>query len=499
MNCSKLKLRIVFVVGVSILFAGCTDSYTERDETYQVIEEESQTVEEPEQEEEFQIAEEIEEEEERHRWWRYDIVQFRDHTLALHPKFADEDLMDLSHNVELRSTFEESVDALLAAVPELTDFEIEVGLQTTVALLQDNHFFFGEDIGTESFFMFLLEERYPLIFGWFADGWYLYQSHEDASDALNHRLIAINDTPLEDVFEAFTTFWSLENIYDARDRFARVLNAPLVLKALGVTDESQTTYTFIDDSEETLEITLTDTTRSTASFAGDDNVLPDEQLTDQRQAGELPLFLQDPPLGQEHYYGFWYDFAEQHSHWYDFIEEDGILYIRFNIYLYPITEDYLIDFEQALQDVFIEYEVEAVIIDARGNSGGDERGFQPLFQWLAEEMPSGRLFYFVNEGSRSGSLLAADYLYQLGAIIVGQPLGQATDFYAWGESTISDPSTWYTYLTYSGRRFSLPNVFHSMHTSEDGVFRPHILIEYTIDDWIYNRDPLYDHVLNLLQ
>jgi len=410
---------------------------------------------------------------ERHRQWQYDIVQFRDHTLAWHPRFVDENLMILPQNVELRETFEESVDALLDAVSGLTNFEIKVEIQRTVALLQDNHFYFGID--GEGFLSSLLAERYPLMFGWFVDGWYLYQSCVDFSDALNYRLIAINDTPLEEIFEAFKSFWSLENIYDARDGFARILNAPLVLKALKVVDESQVIYTFIDSVGETFEIILT-------TSLPENEILYNEQLQDRRFAGALPLFHQNSPLGQEQYV------------WYVFVPEDGILYLRFTVYR-PLPPESLNVLEQSMQNIFTDYEVEAMIIDARGNLGGDHSPFKLLFRQLAADAPPNMLFYFADEGSRSASLLAADYLERLGAIIVGQPLGQATEFYGFYGGS-SPP--WQTHLTYSQLRISVPNEAWNVRASEDNVFRPHVLIDYTIDDWIHNRDPLYDYVLDLL-
>jgi hypothetical protein len=61
---------------------------------------------------------------------------------------------------------------------------------------------------------------------------------------------------------------------------------------------------------------------------------------------------------------------------------------------------------------------------------------------------------------------------------------------------------WDIQLNYSGYRVLVstgPWIIEEYRTEPaDRVFRPHVLIDYTIDDWVYNRDPMFEYVLGLL-
>ena len=420
---------------------------------------------------------------ERVRLWAEDIEVFRSHTLEVHPKIADSQLSVLPRNMEIRQSFEEHLDALMENLPYLSDFEIKVELQRGAAIFQDNHFFFGGLLGGSVSMDELYALRYPLRFRWFADGFYLYQSSAEFVSALNHRLIAVNGIPVAEVFQEFKRFWSVENIYDARNAFAERLNSLLVLKAigspLGASAENETIFSFVDQAGTAFNILLTNPCRwemCSTTF----RTIPPEPLVDSREPGELPLFLQNQ--GEN----FWFSL------------EDGILYVRINIYLADLDVHIAADggaFYQAVRAALAENDVNATIIDARNNPGGYSPPFERLFRLLAESVPYGMFFYFTDEGSRSASLWAAAYVKNLGATIVGQPLGQAADFYhhtsAGATSRTVLPNSGYALWVSNGFRFTSGYGFEF----EDNVFRPDVLIYYTIDDWVNNRDPLFEYVL----
>jgi len=420
--------------------------------------------------------------------WKADIAQFRNFVFRVHPKFADSAFNNLPRNIEMGAAFDAHIDWLLENVPYLTKFEILVELQRASSLLEDNHFLFGKAALTRrpssiTFLHQLSENRYPLEFRWFYDGFFLYRAigSEYVIPALNRRLVAINDISIDDVFSEFTYFWSIENIYDAKNAFAHNLNSPGILYALGVLEGRQTMYTFSGDTGERIQVNMSESLH--IPFNADESwrtVFP-EPLTDHRNAGELPLFLQN---------------AEQ-VHWYTFIEAYGILYIRINVYLIGQDQDF-VPHVTALAGEKGE-SLRAVIIDARNNSGGHDEPYRSLFDALAEAVPPGKLFYFMNEGSLSASLLAGGYLYELGATIIGQPSGQLIDFYAFYgsgvEFNISLRNSWAN--TFVSNRFY--TIRDNGVIADDLIFRPHILIEYTIDDWINNRDPYLEYVLQLLR
>ncbi|MCL2350750.1 MAG: hypothetical protein FWC67_04650, partial [Defluviitaleaceae bacterium] len=415
--------------------------------------------------------------------WKEDIEHFRATILRRHPKFADRTINTLHRNIEIGEAFNERIDQLINNVPYLTKFEILAELQRSLVVFENSHFQFGASSsllrGEQVAFLYqITQNRYPLEFGWFDDGFYLFRAAEssDAALALNQKLVAINDIYIEDIFEKFQDFWNMGNVYFARGAFAHFLNSPGILYALGVKHGEQTTYEFLGDNNEMIFAHITESLLRTnqRTFTIDWHLSLQEPLIDRRAEGELPLFLQN----------------QRQNQWYTFVEDYGLLYIKINAYLF--SAQFAADIANLI-DIKGE-SLRATIIDARTNPGGNDIDFYNFFNALAEATPPGRLFYFMNETSLSAALIAGGYLYGLGAIIVGQPSGQSTDFYA---------GTLPSFLPNSGFGLPIPSAFFSMRVefgieSEDLIFRPHVHIEYTIDDWFNNRDPLLEYVLGLL-
>jgi len=398
--------------------------------------------------------------------WSADIEQFREHILYWHPRFANDLINEREDNVRMRAEFEASLDRLLLDVDALSDFEIKAEMQRSIAILEDNHFFFT---GFSGYFSQMRLSRYPLMFGYFADGFYLFRAAEEFSDALNLRLTALNGVGVQEVFENFSSFWSVENVYDARYQFAALLNAPMVLKALGIMGEGGVVYTFEGGTEIGVQVYHTwERLLTTLRW------LPTTALVDARAEGELPLFQRN--LRQ--------------NLWHEFVPEHGILYVCIRGWVHDANGV----FAESVRNTFRDNDVQAVIIDARGNPGGDANQFNGLFTNFSRNLPEGRLFYFVNEGSNSGSLGAAYFLEGLGTVIVGQPLAQNSEFYWFGSAESR------LILEHSGLEITPPptlwssQLFHGRMPS-DGIFRPHVLIEYNIHHWINNIDPLFDFVI----
>ena len=474
--------------------------------------------------------------------WTQDIAQFRAFVLETHPKFTDETLRELERNIETRAAFNETLDALILDLPYLTDFEITVQLQHAAAVLEDNHFdILLSQLATEEEIAI-----YPLGFRWLSDGFYLLTTTEAFESALNHRLVSIGGQGIDDMFATFLALWSTENIYNARSAFARLLNNPVMLDAIGLRSGGQVTFGFERADGNMLEISL-----SPADLVSMD------QLTaisfpvfpvDKRAEGDLPLFMDiRGSVGNGH-------------NWFYFMEDYGVLYIRLELYMQNIDPQTgtFAPFAKDVKTAFEAHAPKAVIIDARYNPGGDNAYLAELFEFLAEHTESGMLFHFVDEGSWSASLLGAAHLKSLGAILLGQPMGQNTDFYGFHSVSVGGSELFFTgldfpedtdldeyieigfatneypyfeivtmtiraflelaegggsndadrvssdlNLNHSGLLVSVPNLFLSASQMfaldlEFYTLRPHILIEYTIQDWANNHDPVLAHVLALL-
>ena len=468
--------------------------------------------------------------------WPSDIEQFRNFVLETHPKFSNEYFANIERNVEMQAAFNADIDALIANLHNLDDFEIMLYMQHAAAILRDNHFcILSAQLAQQNEI-----EIYPVGFRFLSDGFYLLTTTEPFAAALNHRLVAVGGRDIDDVFTYFTILWSVENVYHAKSAFARMINNPLLLDALHLRDGEQVVFTLGDAEGEAIDIALNTTVLMDTLIAASFPTFP----VDNREEGAPPRFMDiRGRAGSGH-------------NWFEFIQGYDILYIRLELYLQNIDSETGIfaPFAQDVKLAFEEFAPRAVIVDARYNPGGDNAYLTELFEFLAQNTASGMLFHFVDEGSMSGSLLAAAHLKSLGAILVGQPLGQNTSFYGFhtttnlGELDFGDLShleeedpdeiirvgisiTEYPYhevleltireflelaeggsyvasphltLSHSGLHISVPNVPVSTSDMfnidlEFYALRPHVLINYTIQDWINNRDPLLMYVLEQLE
>jgi len=473
------------------------------------------------------------------RNWTRDIEQFRAFVLETHPKFADESLANLEKNMELQTAFHDSLDVLIADLQNLTDFEIMVSLQRAAALLGDNHFCIlsAQLVGDAEM------ELYPLGFRFLSDGFYLLTTVMGFESALNHRLLAVGGRHIDSVFADFIDLWSVENVYHARSAFARMIGNPLLLDAMGLRDGEQVVVALEDVNGNTVELVLNAAdkvsmdTLTAVSFP----VFP----VDKRADGALPFFMDI--RGRD---------GNGHN-WFYFIEEHSILYIRLELYMQNMEAGIFAPFAEDVKAAFEAHAPEAVIIDARYNPGGDNAYLMELFEFLAQNTAPGMLFHFIDEGSMSASLLGAAHLKSLGAVLIGQPLGQHTVFYGFHSSSHADSGLFFSdldfiegmdldeyiqigvntdeypysavieltvrellemvadgdsgtpgaspYLTlhHSGLHIAVPNVALSVPNLfglelDFYALRPDILMEYTIQDWINNRDPLLAYVIGLL-
>jgi len=464
--------------------------------------------------------------------WTQDIEQFRELVLETHPKFADEDLRASDRSIKARVAFEEVLDDLIANLSDLTDFEIMIAMQRATAALEDNHFnILLADVEVQEMVVV-----YPLGFRWLADGFYLLTTEVGFEHALNQRLTAINGREVANIFAEFSTLWSVENIYNARSTFARLLNNPLVLYALGLYDSGETAFSFANGVEITLSVedTLWVETNTALFF-------PAFSL-DNREAGDLPFFLDIRGSDLNGY------------NWFYYMEEYSILYIRLEMYLQNMEAGVFAPFSSEVKTAFETHTPQAVIIDARQNPGGDNAYLAELFEFLAEHTTPDMLFHFVDEGAMSASLLGAAHLKSLGVVLVGQPLGQNTDFYGFHTVSVStgdlyfgdldfledmdldeyidmgfatDEYPYFEVVTMTVRELlemaeasestSVPLMWnHSdLHVNVPNMFlsasqlfgldldfyalRPDVLIEHTIQDWISNHDPLLTYVIMRLR
>jgi len=500
-------------------------------------------------------------EQERNRMWQADLEQLKEAVMQRHAKFWDDSVifvphdvmsaseagtevlwLELERNERLRQGFVNAMNSLIADVPNLTDAEIAISMQSAVALLQDNHFNILPQVFFDTDPYLPLEFKH---FGGAGGGFYLTRTTEEFAHVLNHRVTYINGIPISNVAERFRGFVSVENIYNLRAELASFLDSTLALNVLGLRENGESTFVFEDSIGNVVEITFTEEHESLERF----------EFIHGRVEGELPRFLHSQGINRFY-----------------FLEDYGVLYIRIEGYMPTVLmgamemaqDRDVIDFDELeeeireaiaeglfqgivvppigvspedwmsteegrfnweihpdLLEVIEQNDIRAAVIDARNNPGGDPAPFFNLFRFLGDNVDEGKLFYFANAGSASASILSAMGMHYMGATFVGEPLGQNTVFYGLTTSEIESgriDRSLEVELKYTGFFIDIPNLLAHIEGANVGLtylhldfdtkaflertpnfewyaFRPHVLIEHTIDHWINNIDPLLEYVI----
>ena len=460
--------------------------------------------------------------------------------------------MDIPRNELLRQNITSAFEELIENVPNLSDVEIALGMQMAVANLQDNHFNMLPDE------IFEQDAHLPLHFEHFGGsggGFYLVATIEEFAHALNKRVLYINDMPISHLMEGFTRIISVESVYDTRSSMATFLHTELMLQALGVRDNGVTVFVLEGAGGERAEIVLTAEHEIRLEDVEGERRRPVDETphspfmpAQNREDGSFPVFFE--VQARNRFY-----FLEEHGILYIRIEgfsptvaivlseisqERGLDYDQIS----ELEGDFLALLEQGAFDtalimppanmdiaywmgddnwqvnpriveIFESGNVNAAIVDVRNNDGGDPNHFFGLFRYLAENTDSDMLFHFANGSSRSASLVTTMFMHYLGAVFVGQPPAQNTVFHGmvWGHDDFPAPDI---VLEYSGMYISISNLPAHIESEEVGfvhtanslerfvemtpdfefyAFRPHVLIEHTIQHWINNTDPLLEYVI----
>lgn len=237
--------------------------------------------------------------EDRDDRWIEDIVQLREAIYRIHPTFkVNEPIFippglledgetgrvgwtNVPANISRREVFKSKLSELIERVPTSIDMQIAFGIQQAISTLGDNHFNIFQQKG---FPEGMGEARIPVTFMYFGgaeEGYYLVEANETAIDVLNQRLVAVGGVPLEEVERRFAEIWSLENVYNLRNRLSAYLSVQVMLEYMGLM--AGDTVDFVFENESTISISSA----------------VDVELVDGRISGEKPAFMNS--LGNRYY------------------------------------------------------------------------------------------------------------------------------------------------------------------------------------------------------
>jgi hypothetical protein len=301
-----------------------------------------------------------------------------------------------------RDDFTRAVATLDSAIPSLQPHEIVVRMLQLTALVGDGH----TGLHVPAYFRLL-----PIALQWFGADLRVLAAAPDYRAALGARVVGIGDLSLAEAQARVVTCFpsaAAENEWYVLNTSPAFIVRPEVLHALGI---------------------IADPARVPVTFAGDDGhrftleLIPIEQppVVNRRFAvqGWIPA-ASSPPLFRE---------RPGEPFWFRLLPDSQTVYVSFRSYQDLGQHAYrLLQFLDRVRPA-------RLIIDIRQNGGGDfYEGRKHLIAPLKRRphlTEQGRLYLVVGRATYSAAMAnAVDFRKELGAILVGEPIGERPNSYS---------------------------------------------------------------------
>lgn len=363
--------------------------------------------------------------------------------------------------------FDKALDALVAAIPALTDAAIVVELHKLVALLGDGHASITlPDERTD------LNKYLPVQFYLFDEGLFVTSVAPEQKALLGAHITAVEGRPAAEVLAALDPLVCRDNDWGPKARVVQLLRRVPLVHAAGLAHSAdQLTLTAADGTDTTLSA------GARADWAADElTARPGWLFLPDTVGGELPLYLRNCHA----------------CYWYEYLPEQRTVYFQFNAVANDPDESFA-NFLGRLFDFVDSAEVDRLVLDMRWNGGGNTFLVKPLIHGLITRprinRPGG-LFVIVGRGTFSAAQNTSTFLEEhTHAIFVGEPTGSRPVFV--GETI---PFT----LPYSKIRANISDLYWQTGWPMDrrSAIAPTIYAPPTFAAFSGNRDPALAAILS---
>lgn len=180
---------------------------------------------------------------------------------------------------------------------------------------------------------------------------------------------------------------------------------------------------------------------------------------------------------------------------YTYVQENKTLYFEYNVCA-DMEDMKFKDFNDNMFQIIESNEVENIIVDLRGNSGGDSEILNPFTERLKSYVASNddvKIYILVGRSTMSSGMFAIFRIKEAApdAISIGEPTGGAIDCY--GEVKVFYLPNSQLPIQYSTKYFEFSKVYNYV-PQESNTYTPDILISPSIGDFMNNNDLVLKHV-----
>jgi len=339
----------------------------------------------------------------RDQAWREDLQTFTTQLRLLHPK-------PFAHVAE--ASFDSAVTALQSRIPRLTDPQVAVELMRLDAMIRDGHTLVVPVSPAMGFGRVVPVRTYVFEDGlWISAAGPAYARHAGA------RVLRIGTVTAEEALRRALEITPADNEMTRLDRAPFFLTMPAILKALGISpDSDQVAFevrTLAGAIERFTARAEPDTTGSFDWFFEAERLpVPGARTAHDGARAPLPLHLRDP----------------ERAFWFEWQPESRLLYVQLRRIQYADRGETLADFIHRVFAFSDSVKPESFVLDIRHDHGGNNQLLQPLIHGLIRREDGinrrGHLFTVIGRGTFSAAQNCANWLEEhTQTLFVGEPTG----------------------------------------------------------------------------
>ena len=353
-----------------------------------------------------------------------------------------------------KSSFIHAINQLKLNIGQYDKLTIIMNIAKIVASIGDAHTAIALPLFT----------NLPFKCYWFDDGIYITSALPDYHNILHCKIQSINGIQIENVIQSFSTIIPHENIALVKSQLPKHLISAEALYGLGIIDQTDQIKVSLEKSKETFEVSLP--------------ALRENHYKVEDDEGKFPLYRQH----QNKYY------------WKTLMPDQSLLYFNYN--KCKDREDIAVnDFYEELKKEIIDQNLNSIVIDIRNNGGGNSTLLEPFIQWLGRYSKAGKaikVYAVIGRDTFSSALLNAYSLKnKTNATLIGEATGGKPNCF--GEVQ-------YFKLKNSGLLVRYSTEYYRV-IKDDKLLSlfPDIECPVAFQDFIQNRDPCLEYVINNLQ
>jgi hypothetical protein len=386
--------------------------------------------------------------------WIEDLRYLADRMAVVHPRLFE---------MIPKERLEAQVAELERQIPHLDENRIKWEIYRIVTLPNDAHTYINIFVNKLDWHMM------PLKLWLFPEGLYVLDAGREERGLIGTRIVAIENTPVEDAYRMLRPYLSAESESHWKERGCYLITGAEALRAVGICKDSG-------------PIDVTFESRDGRLFTHP--VKPVHYLPTIYWAGMRQVDNDVP-------YIFWND--RKDAYWFEYLETSGTLYVQFNQCVRESRLETIDQFVERLGAWVQANEFERCVIDIRKNDGGDGDVSLRLANLAigSDKLDRpGRLFVLASRKTFSAAVMFLSLMEcKTSAVIVGEPTGQGTFF-----SAHPRPVT----LPNSGIGINVSRHYNRCALIDDGrnSIEPDVAVTYTYEDYLAGRDPMMEAVLS---